>query len=105
MSPTALWPVVLAATAAALAASGCGGTVIDSAKLNDTVQESLESSLHEKIKAVDCPSDQAVDPGSTFSCAVIFPDGMRKSAILKIRNKDADLSLVGLNQNEIERGE
>jgi hypothetical protein len=75
--------------------SGCG-TVIDREKLQDTVQASLESSIHEKIKGVECPADQSVDPGATFTCDVIFSDDKREQAILKIRNKDADISMVGL---------
>jgi len=79
----------------ALALFGCG-TVIDRVKLQDTVQASLERSIHEKIKAVECPSDQSVDPGATFTCDVIFADDRREEAILKIRDKDADISMVGL---------
>ncbi|HEU4598839.1 MAG TPA: DUF4333 domain-containing protein [Solirubrobacterales bacterium] len=78
-----------------MALSGCG-TVVDQEKLQDTVQASLEDSLHEKIQNVECPSDQAVDPGTTFTCAVIFPDDRREAAILKIRNEDADISMIGL---------
>jgi hypothetical protein len=78
-----------------VALSGCG-TVIDREKLQPTIQTSLERSIHEKIQAVECPSDQSVDPGATFTCEVIYPDGRREEAILKIRNKDADISMVGL---------
>jgi hypothetical protein len=74
---------------------GCG-TVVDQVKLEDTVQASLEDSIHEKIKAVDCPSDQSVEPGATFTCDVVFADDRREVAILKICNKDADISMVGL---------
>jgi hypothetical protein len=74
---------------------GCG-TVVDQVKLEDTVQASLEDSIHEKIKKVDCPSDQSVDPGTTFTCDVIFSDDRREVAILKIRNDDADITMVGL---------
>jgi len=74
---------------------GCG-TVIDSVKLQDTVQASLEDSIHEKIKDVDCPSDQSVDPGATFTCDVIFSDDRREVATLKIRNEEADISMVSL---------
>jgi hypothetical protein len=83
----------LLATLAAL--SGCG-TVVDQVKLEDTVQASLEDSIHEKIKAVDCPSDQSVDPGVTFTCDVVFADDRREVATLKIRNEDADITMVGL---------
>ena len=101
MSPAvrlrALAVLVLVSSAVAY---GCGGTVLDQAKLDDTTQASLERSLHERIKSVDCPSDLSVDPGSTFECEVVFPDGKRESAILKIRNKDADISIVGLEPNK-----
>ncbi|HET7574862.1 MAG TPA: DUF4333 domain-containing protein [Solirubrobacterales bacterium] len=81
---------------AALALAGCAGTVIDRAKLQDTVQVSLERSVHEKIKEVDCPSDLSVDPGATFTCEVTFSDGKRETATLKIRNEDADVSMIGI---------
>lgn len=84
--------------AVAASVAGCGETVIDKEKVDDTAQSSLEKSLHEKIKSVDCPSDQAVDPGSTFECEVLFPDGRRDSLKLKIRDKEADISAVGLKQ-------
>ncbi|HYQ79511.1 MAG TPA: DUF4333 domain-containing protein [Solirubrobacterales bacterium] len=91
-------PRFLAATAllcAVVVLYGCG-TVVDQVKLQDTVQASLEDSIREKIKAVDCPSDQSVDPGATFTCEVIFADDRREVATLTIRNKDADISMVGL---------
>ena len=93
-------PIRLCALVSSAVAYGCGGTVLDQAKLDDTTQASLERSLHERIKSVDCPSDLSVDPGSTFECTVVFPDGRRESAILKIRNKDADVSIVGLEPNK-----
>ena len=74
---------------------GCG-TVVDREKLQDTVQSSLEKSIHEKIKNVDCPSDESVDPGTTFTCDVIFSDDRREVATLKIRNKEADITMVSL---------
>jgi hypothetical protein len=74
---------------------GCG-TVVSQEKLQDTVQASLENSIHEKIKAVECPSDESVDPGATFECEVIFSDDRREVATLEIRNTDADISMVGL---------
>lgn len=74
---------------------GCG-TVVDREKLQDTVKSSLEKSIHEKIKQVECPSDESVDPGATFTCDVIFSDDRREVATLEIRNKDADISMVGL---------
>jgi Domain of unknown function (DUF4333) len=90
--------LLAAATIAALAVSlaGCGGTTIDPVKLEDTLQASLEKSFHEKITAVDCPSGQQVDPGSTVTCEVTFSDDKRKAALLEIRDKEADMTTLGL---------
>jgi len=81
--------------AALVALYGCG-TVVDKVKLQDTIQASLESSIHEKIQKVECPSDESVDPGATFSCVVIFSDDRREVATLKIRNEEADISMIDL---------
>jgi Domain of unknown function (DUF4333) len=86
----------LALLVIAFAAAGCGETVLDDVKTEATLQHSLEGSLHAKIKSVDCPSDQKVEAGQTFTCTVIFSDGKQATATLKIRNKDADVSIVGL---------
>jgi hypothetical protein len=80
----------------AAVAVGCGETVIDDVKAEGAIQSSLEKSLHAKIKSVDCPSDQKVEAGKTFNCTVVFSDGKQATATLKILNKDADVSLVGL---------
>jgi chromosome condensin MukBEF MukE localization factor len=74
---------------------GCG-TVVDREKLQDTIQSSLEKSIHEKIRNVECPSDESVDPGATFTCDVIFSDDRREVATLKIRNEEADISMISL---------
>ena len=78
-----------------VALPGCG-TVVSQEKLQDTVKASLEDSIHEKIKKVECPSDQSVDPGATFTCDVIFSDDRREVATLKTRNKEADISMIDL---------
>jgi Domain of unknown function (DUF4333) len=87
-----------------LAAVGCGETVIDDVKAEEALQSNLEKSLDVKIKSVDCPSDEKVETGETFTCAVIFSDGKQETATLKILNEDADVSLVGLKPTK-ERGE
>ncbi len=86
---------VFALLAALVVLYGCG-TVVDKVKLQDTIEASLESSIHEKIRKVECPSDQSVDPGATFSCVVIFSDDRREVATLEIRNKDADITMIDL---------
>ncbi len=81
-------------------AAGCGDTVIDSSKAEDTIQASLEKSLGGEIKAVSCPTDQKVEAGATFDCTVVFPGGDKETVTLKIRNSDADLSIVGLEKQK-----
>lgn len=82
--------------AIALAAAGCGETLIDSTKTEETIQSNFEKALHEKISSVECPSDQKVEAGQTFTCTVNFSDGKQTTATWKIRNQNADVSLVGL---------
>jgi hypothetical protein len=90
--------LIAVASTAVMAAfvAGCGGTTVDPVKVEDTLQVSLEKSFHEKITSVDCPSGQDVTPGATFKCEVTFSDDKRKAALLKIRDKEADISTIGL---------
>lgn len=90
----------LALLALVLAAVGCGDTVIDGKNTEETLQKSLEDSLDAKISSVDCPSDQKVEPGKTFTCTAIFSDDKQAIVTLKIRNEDADISIVGLKENK-----
>ena len=87
-----------------LAASGCGDTTIDDVKTEETLKASLEKSLHEKIKQVDCPSGVKVEAGETFTCTVDLPKGEEATATLKIRNSDADVTVVGLKANKANAG-
>jgi len=77
---------------------GCGGTVIDGTKTEEQLQASLAKSLNEKVSSVDCPSDQAVEAGATFTCSVHLSNGKTDTVTLKIRNKDADLSVIDLSE-------
>jgi hypothetical protein len=79
---------------------GCGETVIDSANLEETVTQNLEESQGRNVKAVECPSDQEVVVDATFTCTVEYSDGREAIATLKIRNEDADLSLINLRSNK-----
>ena len=78
---------------------GCGETVIDQASLEDTVQQDIEKQ-GTPVEAVECPSDQEVVVGATFTCTVEYSDGSKATATLKIRNEDADLSLIDLGSNK-----
>jgi hypothetical protein len=81
-------------TAFGISMPGCGGTAIDDAKTADTIQHYLETSLHEKVRSVDCPSDQPIDPKSTFDCEVELAGGKQMLATVEIRNEDADFGIV-----------
>jgi hypothetical protein len=88
--------VVLAALAGLALLSGCGGTVIDSTKTEDTLQANLSKSLETKVTSVDCPSDVEVEKGATFSCDVRLAGGKEEVVTLKIENEDADISVTNL---------
>jgi hypothetical protein len=89
---------VLALALMTLPFAGCGGTVIDATKAEEELQASLSKSLNEKVSSVDCPSEQAVEAGATFTCSVKLSNGKTETATLKIRNKEADVSLIDLSQ-------
>ena len=91
---------VLAVVVGLALLAGCGETVIDEAKLEDTVQQSLAGSQGRAVKAVECPSDQEVVVDSTFTCTVEYSDGGKATATLRIRNEDADLDLIDLRSNK-----
>jgi hypothetical protein len=83
-----------------LAATGCGETVIDSAKTEGAIEHDLEKSVGLKIASVDCPSDVEVKTGTKFQCIVTETGGKKQTATLKILNEDADVSLVDLSPNK-----
>jgi len=87
--------LVLALVFGSVALYRCG-TFVSRHKLEFAIESSLENSIHEKIKKVECPSDESVDPGATFTCDVIFSDDRREVATLKIRNEEADISMIDL---------
>lgn len=95
----ALGAVLVLVAALTLAAVGCGETVIDTTKAEDTIQADVEKSRGEKVESVDCPQPE-VDPGTTFECKVDYPGGKEATVTLEIRNEDADLSTVGFEFND-----
>jgi Domain of unknown function (DUF4333) len=92
----------LAALAAALALVlvGCGGTELDSKKLEETLPKDLRTAVSSKIVSADCPSGVEVEKGKTFSCQVVLADGKKKTVKLRFINEDADYEFVGLSSNK-----
>lgn len=81
-------------------ASGCGETIIDSAKMEAAVKANMEKSQHQKVTSVDCPSGQKVETGATFTCTIEFSNGKSATSTWKIRNEEADVDIVGFKENE-----
>jgi hypothetical protein len=94
--------------AAVFLSTGCGETVIDTAKIEEQVKSDLEKSLptrtdlqkelgigaDEKITSVDCPSGVEVKPGNTFVCKVSFANGVEGMEKFEIVNDKADVHQV-----------
>jgi hypothetical protein len=91
---------VVALGIAAVLVVGCGETVIDSTNLEETVEQNLERSQRQAVRAVECPSEQEVVVDATFTCTVEYSDGGEATATLRIRNEDADLDLIDLRPNK-----
>jgi hypothetical protein len=89
--------VVLGLIAVLAFVVGCGDTVIDATKTEEALEANLSKSLEEKVSSVDCPSDQKVEAGATFTCSVTLSKGKEETATLKILNSDADVSVIKLS--------
>lgn len=87
---------LLALLAALALVTGCGGTVIDSAKTEDALEANLKGSLQKDVRSVDCPSGVEVEKGATFRCTVKLAGGDEEIATLKVENENADVSVTDL---------
>jgi hypothetical protein len=88
---------LLGVVAIVLLVAGCGETVIDTTKTEEQLEANLSHSLNEKVSSVDCPSDQKVEKGATFDCSVKLQKGEEQTVTLKIRNSDADISVINIS--------
>ncbi|HSK49202.1 MAG TPA: DUF4333 domain-containing protein [Solirubrobacterales bacterium] len=90
-------PLAAALLAAfALLAAGCGETVIDDAKAEDAIQDSVEKSIDAKVNSVDCPADVEIVAEETFDCTVDLADGRQATALLRILSDEGDVRIVRL---------
>jgi hypothetical protein len=92
--------MVLALAIAAVALVACGETVIDSTKTEEQLESSLNKEQGLEVTSAECPSDVEVKAGTSFTCTVTMKGGEEQTATLKIRNSDADLSLVSLSPSK-----
>jgi Domain of unknown function (DUF4333) len=100
MNPSARAGFVAALVLAAMAAPGCGETVIDPSKTEDQVKASIEESPGTKVSSVDCPSGVEVEPKERFTCRVHLANGQAATATLLIRDEDANLNFVNLQADK-----
>jgi hypothetical protein len=77
---------------------GCGGTVIGTEKIEETLKANFEHATGEKVSSVDCPSGQKVEPKATFDCTINLVGGGSKTETLEIVNDKADVHVVGLHR-------
>ena len=96
MSLVSRFGAVAALAIAVFIAVGCGETVIDSTKMEGTIEENLEKSAKQKVASVDCPSGVEVKTGSTFDCTVSLAGGKQETVTLKILNSDADTEITNI---------
>jgi hypothetical protein len=93
--------VIVGLALAALALAACGETVVDDVKLEEQLKHEVETSRGEKVKAVDCPSNVQVKPKTKFNCTIIPQKGKKETAVLLIRNSEADITLVEIKSGNI----
>jgi Domain of unknown function (DUF4333) len=80
------------------AVPGCGETVLDTAKTEEALKANIGHAQGTKVTSVDCPSDEKVEPGNTFTCRVALAGGKEETATLEIVNKDADVHVIELSE-------
>ncbi len=85
--------IILVALATVFAA-GCGETVLDDAKTEQTLEQDLRRGAGLEVTSVECPSGVEVEKGNTFECTVSLSDGKEQAIELEILNEDADVRPV-----------
>jgi Domain of unknown function (DUF4333) len=79
-----------------LALVGCGETVLDNQKLEETLPHDLRSSVSEPVKSASCPSGVEVEKDKIFSCEIVLASGKKETVKLKFLNDEADYGIVSL---------
>lgn len=75
-------PVLLAA----LLATGCGETTIDSAKAEKFIADTVTDQVGAEVESVECPEGLVAKQGETFDCTVTGTDGSSGKA--EVTEKD-----------------
>jgi Domain of unknown function (DUF4333) len=82
--------------ALALALAGCGETVLDNTKLEETLPHDLRKSVSEPIKSASCPSGVKVEKHKKFSCEIVLKSGKKETVELEFLNDEADYGVVSI---------
>jgi hypothetical protein len=91
---------VLVLAVAASAVAGCGETVLDDKKLEETLPHDLRSSVPEPVKSASCPSGVKVEKKKTFSCEIVLKSGKKETVKLEFLNDNADYGIVSISANK-----
>jgi hypothetical protein len=91
---------VLVAMSVGLAVAGCGGTELDSKKLEEALPHDLAPVVSSPIKSASCPSGVDVEKGKKFSCEIVLANGKTETAHLKLTNDNADYEFLSLSPNK-----
>ena len=54
------------------------------------------------MDSVDCPSGVEVKPKTKFECTIFPKKGKKETAVLLIRNEDADITLVEIRSGNVD---
>ena len=78
-----------AGAAAALVLAGCGGTTIDSGKVEKLIGDNLAGPRPDRV---DCPSGVDADKGSTFECKIEYAGRTPATVTIHIEDEDGRVS-------------
>jgi hypothetical protein len=83
--PPRVRTLALSAGALAIGLGGCGG--VDDGKLEDQISERVEKEGGQ-VSSVDCPSDEKIEKGNTFTCTLRTVKGASVPIRVSITSED-----------------
>lgn len=89
--------------ALALVAAGCGSSTLDTAEIEDEVQE-LAEDRDLQVEGVTCPDDIEAKEGDEFDCDVELEGGDEIEAEVTQRNDDGDVR-IRIDADQIAQGQ
>lgn len=104
-SALALIPSAAVVVVAALLA-GCGTTMIDSGKAEDSIKKLVLEQAGAKVKAVDCPDGKPAKAGDTFTCTVTGTDATKGDALVTEKDDEGNVRVSApfVHPRDIESG-